>query len=85
MICLLETSFACRSLTVVRHLTFINNELSMQRLLDREQFHANAFKAYASGDLPEACIHLEKSVVEYPRGYYHMEGFSYYMYIVDNN
>ena len=53
----------------------------MEGLLNREQFHVNAFKAYASGDLPEACIQLERSVVEYPRGYYHMEGFSYYMYI----
>ena len=29
----------------------------------------NAFKAYASGDLPEACVQLERSVVDYPRGY----------------
>jgi len=29
----------------------------------------NAFKAYASGDLPEACVQLEKSIVEHPRGY----------------
>ena len=56
------------SYTVVRHLSAINKLLS-QQLLTRELFHVNAFKAYASGDLPEACVQLEKSVVEYPRGY----------------
>ena len=55
------------SLTVVNHLSVIN-KLSSQQLLAREQFHVNAFKAYASGDLPEACVQLEKSVVDYPRG-----------------
>ena len=30
----------------------------------------NALKAYASGDLPEACVQLERSIVEYPRGLY---------------
>lgn len=57
-------------LSVVTHLSIIN-ELSSQ-LLVREQFHVNALKAYASGDLPEACVQLEKSVVEYPRGFYLM-------------
>ena len=59
----------CNSVTVVYHLSAIN-KLSLQHLLPREQFHVNAFKAYTSGDLPEACVQLEKSIVEYPRGYY---------------
>ena len=56
-------------LSVVSHISAIN-KLSSQQLLAREQFHVNALKAYASGDLPEACVQFEKSVVEYPRGLY---------------
>ena len=56
-------------ISVANHLSVIN-KLSSQQLLAREQFHVNAVKAYASGDLPEACVQLEKCVVEYPRGNY---------------
>lgn len=68
-------------LTVISHISAIN-ELSLQPLLAREQFHVNAFKAYASGDLPEACVQLEKSVVEYPRGYYLYTVFSMLSYSI---
>ena len=41
---------------------------SLEQLLPREKFHVDAFKSYASGDLPAACDHWVKCTVDYPRG-----------------
>ncbi|XP_065900373.1 tetratricopeptide repeat protein 38-like isoform X2 [Dysidea avara] len=51
---------------VIQHLTVVN-QLTSEQILPREKFHVDAFKAYASGDLPGACVHWEASIVEYPR------------------
>ena len=56
-------------MTVIQHLTVVN-QLTSEQILPREKFHVDAFKAYASGDLPGACVHWEASIVEYPRGQY---------------
>ena len=54
-------------LIVATHLDAVN-KLSSDQVLPREQFHIDAFKAYASGDLPAACDHWERCTIDYPKG-----------------
>ncbi|XP_065913134.1 tetratricopeptide repeat protein 38-like [Dysidea avara] len=51
---------------VATHLDAVN-KLSSDQVLPREQFHIDAFKAYASGDLPAACDHWERCTIDYPK------------------
>ena len=53
--------------TVIQHLTVVN-QLTPEQMLPREKFHVDAFKSYAAGDLPGACVHWETCLMEYPKG-----------------
>ena len=57
----------CVILIVATHTDAIN-KFSMDQLLPREKFHVDAFRAYASGDLPAACGHWVKCTLDHPRG-----------------
>ena len=72
--CVLHTAVVCVQiymesliLIVATHIDAIN-KFSHDQLLPREKLHIDAFKAYASGDLPAACGHWAKCTLDHPRG-----------------
>ena len=68
-ISVINNYFCCINyiLIVANHLDAIK-KVAPEQLLSREKFHVDAFRAYASGDLPAACEHWAKCTLEHPRG-----------------